>query len=83
MRPSIVYIDLCRSGGWAPNMEYVKPTEDEWRHLHGTEPPENWRDPRWTAIVERYTSRYYRELRARCVRAGRPVELVMAIVGMP
>ena len=79
MRPSIFYIDLCRSGGWAPNLEYVKPTEDEWRRLYGTEPPADWRDPRWTAIVERYTRRYYRELRTRAERTGRKVELLMAI----
>ena len=79
LQPSIVYIDLCRSGGWAPNLEYVKPTEDEWRRLYGSEPPADWRDPRWTALVERYTRRYYRELRARAERTGRKVELLMAI----
>ena len=79
VRPSIVFIDLFRSGGWTPSLEYVKPTVDEWRRLHGTESPADWHDPRWTAIVERYTRRYYRELRARCTQSGRSVELLMAI----
>ena len=79
LRPSVVYIDLCRSGGWTPGLEYVRPTEDEWRRLHGSEPPSDWRDPRWTALVERYTRRYYRELRARAAWTGRRVELVMAV----
>lgn len=79
MKPAMIYFDQCRVGGWAPNLEYVEPVEAEWRALYGTEPPENWRDPRWTAIVARHMNRYYREIRARVTKAGHPVELVMGV----
>ena len=85
MKPAMIYFDQCRAGGWAPNYEYVEPIETEWRTLYGTEPPKNWRDPRWTAIVARHMSRYYRELRARITRSGQKPELIFGVerVGEP
>ena len=79
MRPAMIYMDLCRAGGWGPNLEFVIPMENEWRKLYGCEPPTNWRDPRWIALVEKYVYRYVASIRERIARTGRRTELVMAV----
>jgi len=79
MKPAMIYIDLRRAGGWGPNLEFVTPMENEWRKLYNCEPPANWRDSRWLALVEKYVYRYVAGIRERIERTGRRVELVMAI----
>ena len=79
MKPVMIYMDLCRAGGWGPNLEFVIPMENEWRKLYGCEPPTNWRDPRWIALVEKYVYRYVAGIRERIARTGRRTELVMAV----
>ena len=79
LKPAMMYVDLCRAGGWGPNLEFVIPMENEWRSLYGCELPTNWRDPRWIALVEKYVYRYFASVRKRIASAGLGTELVMAV----
>ena len=66
-----IFYDTCRYSGWTPGREYVKPNLETWRRRYGSEPPpEDWKDPRWTAICVESHHAFLRALRERCARKG-------------
>lgn len=76
----VIFIDLFRNGGWTPQFEYVAPVLKTWRAKYpNAEPPKDWRDPRWTALVAEYQHAYLRAVRARLDRAGRKARLILGI----
>lgn len=70
LKPKTVFLDLFRSGGWSPGLEYVKPVCDAWRARYGCEPPDNGGDPRWLALVSTWQMKYVRAFAAKCHAAG-------------
>jgi hypothetical protein len=74
-----LFVDTFRTGGWSPAYEYVRPEVERWRKRHGTEPPENPRDPRWCAQVAETTHAYFDALGKRLKASGRPVCLMLGV----
>lgn len=74
-----LFVDLWRTGGWSPEYEYVAPEVARWRRRHGTEPPQDPRDPRWCRHVAETTHAYFVALRARLAASGRPVRLMIGV----
>lgn len=77
----VVYVDLMRTGGWTPAMEYVPEMVRRWHERFGdaTPPPANPRDERWLELVWECQEAFFRAVRARLDRAGRKVRLVLGI----
>jgi len=74
-----LFIDTARSGGWTPQGEYVRPEVERWRRKHGTEPPEDGRDPRWCAFVAETTHAYLAAVRQHLDASGRKVRLMLGV----
>lgn len=70
LKPKTIFLDLFRSGGWSPGLEYVKPVCDAWRARYGCEPPESGADPRWLSLVAEWQMAYVRAFAAKCHAAG-------------
>ena len=70
--PKTIFLDCCetRMGAWTPACEYVEPVIAAWRAKYGCEPPTDWKDPRWTALVAESVSRYLRAFGVRCHAVG-------------
>ena len=74
-----LFIDTARSGGWTPQGEYVRPEVERWRRKYGTEPPRDWRDPRWSAFVAETTHAYLAALRQHLDALDRKVRLMLGV----
>lgn len=70
MKPDAVCLDLFRSGEWSVESEYVPKLMDEFRAIHGEEPPDDYRDERWLKLCAKYTERYLRAVAEHCHAAG-------------
>ena len=77
--PDTIFIDLYRSGGWTPAWEYVTPMCNAWRAAHGTEPPDDPRDPRWLRMVAERQHAFFRAVRARLDRSPTKIRLVLGV----
>ena len=82
MKPEMILIDMFRGGSWQPAIEYVKPVTDAWRGRYHEEPPKDWKDPRWMALVSEYQHDYFRELRKCVEEAGFKTRLIAGLVYM-
>ena len=72
-RPEAVFLDLHRNGTYhVPPVarEYVKPVVEKWILRHGCEPPADYFDPRWTALVSEHMMDYLRRYGEKCHAAG-------------
>lgn len=77
----VVYIDLMRTGGWSPAMEYVPEMRRRWHERFGDETPllANSHDERWLELVGECQNAFFEAVRARLNATGRKVRLILGI----